>query len=189
MYSNRETSLYLALIHHPVLNKRREIIGSAVTNLDIHDIARMARTYGVAEYFIASPYQDQHRLVTELLDHWLTGHGASYNPARKCALERVRLVWNFEEILSWLEEKKKCRPLIVSTSATAQDSTISYAALREKLQALEPVLILFGTAHGLAPEIIHKADYSLPPILGGTDYNHLSVRSAAAITVDRLLGS
>lgn len=184
-----ETSLYLALIHHPVLNKRKEVIGSAVTNLDIHDIARMARTYGVAEYFIVTPYEDQHQLVQELLDHWLTGYGATYNPARKEALERVRLAWNFEEILANVAQKEAGTPLIITTSAKEQSNAISYEELQKKLSKKEPILLLFGTAHGLAPEIMQKADYSLPPLHGGTRYNHLSVRSAAAIIIDRLLGS
>ena len=189
MITDQETSLYLALIHHPVLNKKQEVIGSAFTNLDIHDIARMARTYGIAEYFIASPYEDQHQLITELLNHGLSGYGAKYNPARKEALKRVRLVWSLEEILANLEQKAGQRPLVITTSAAWQERSISYLNLRKKLDNHEPVLILFGTAHGLAPEIVHKADYSLPPIHGGTSYNHLSVRSAAAIIVDRLLGS
>ena len=86
-----ETTLNIALIHHPVVNKKGEVIGSAVTNLDIHDIARTARTYGISRYFISTPYEDQQQLVRELLAHWQTGHGATYNPARKEALSRVQL--------------------------------------------------------------------------------------------------
>ncbi len=183
------TTLYLALVHHPVINKNREVIGSAVTNLDIHDIARAGRTYGVARYFIVSPYKDQHTLVAELLDHWLKGHGARYNPARKSALERVRLEWSVEGVVESLTAELGQKPLIIATSAASQGKTIGFSALREKLGKNEPVLLLFGTAHGLAPEIMQESDYSLPPILGGTSYNHLSVRSAAAIIIDRLLGS
>ncbi len=187
--SEGETSLYLALIHHPVMNKNKEIIGSAVTNLDIHDIARMACTYGVARYFISTPWADQHAMVEELLDHWLHGHGATYNPARKEALSRVSLVWNLDEIEEQLEQKFGRKPLIITTSAIERENTLPWQELRERIGDKEPVLILFGTAHGLAPEILQRADYSLPPIQGGTQYNHLSVRSAASIVVDRLLGS
>ncbi len=49
----------IALIHFPVINKLGETIGSAVTNLDIHDIARAARTFGVDRYYIITPYADQ----------------------------------------------------------------------------------------------------------------------------------
>jgi hypothetical protein len=33
-----------------------------------------------------------------------------------------------------------------------------------------------------------EADYVLDPVLGNTDYNHLSVRSAAAVILDRVFG-
>jgi hypothetical protein len=184
-----ETTLNIALIHHPVMNKNAEIIGSAVTNLDIHDIARSAKTYGVANYFISTPYTDQQKLVQELLDHWQTGHGASYNPARKEALGIVRLADSVAEVIVALTEQYGKRPTIVTTSAQAQDNTVKYQEMRNIIANEQPVLLLFGTAHGLAKEILQLSDATLPPIQGGTGYNHLSVRSAASITLDRLLGS
>lgn len=183
------TSLNIALVHHPVMNKKGEVIGSAVTNLDIHDIARAAKTYGVAKYFITTPYQDQQQLVRELITHWQTGHGATYNPARKEALSIVQLADSLDEVISGLTEKYGKRPLIVATSAVLRENTISYTQLSQKITHNEPVLLLFGTAHGLAPEILQLTNATLPPIKGGTQYNHLSVRSAASIIIDRLLGS
>ena len=183
------TSLNIALIHHPVMNKRGEVIGSAVTNLDIHDIARAAKTYGVSKYYITTPYKDQQQLVRELLAHWQTGHGATYNPARKEALSIVQLADSLEEVILCLTEQYGKRPLIVATSALLRDNTLSYAELGQRIENEEPVLLLFGTAHGLAPEILQLTDVTLPPIKGGTQYNHLSVRSAASIIIDRLLGS
>lgn len=184
-----ETTLSIALIHHPVVNKRAEIIGSAVTNLDIHDIARTARTFGVSRYFIATPYEDQRQLVKELLAHWEIGHGATYNPARREALSIVRLVDGLESARAALATEYGRRPLLVATSASPRANTVKYAELSHRISNNEPVLLLFGTAHGLAPEIISLADATLPPIKGGTEYNHLSVRSAASIILDRLLGS
>lgn len=184
-----ETTLNIALIHHPVVNKRNEVIGSAVTNLDIHDIARTARTFGVAHYFVTTPYKDQRALVRELLDHWLTGYGATYNPARKEALELVTVESSFDRVISELTSKYGQRPILVATSAIVRDNTTSYEKITTAIDKGEPVLLIFGTAHGLAPEIMEKIDVCLPPIKGGSDYNHLSVRSAASIIIDRLLGS
>jgi hypothetical protein len=189
MKDQGETTLNIALIHHPVLNKRGERIGSAVTNLDIHDIARTARTFGVAKYFIATPYTDQQSLVKELLAHWECGHGATYNPARKEALSIVSLVSSLPEAIDGLTRKYGRRPLLVTTSAQWRETTVSYNELKERIAQMEPILLIFGTAHGLAPEIIGLSDATLPPIKGGTDYNHLSVRSAVSITLDRLVGS
>lgn len=183
------TTLNIALIHHPVMNKNSEVIGSAVTNLDIHDIARAARTYGVAQYFVTTPYKDQQALVRELIEHWRKGHGATYNPARRQALELVVLESSLEIVLEKLHTRYGKRPMLVATSALVRDNTISYQEVASKIKKHEPVLLLFGTAHGLAPEIMEKVDVCLPPIKGGTIYNHLSVRSAASITIDRLLGA
>lgn len=184
-----ETTLNIALIHHPVVNKRAEVIGSAVTNLDIHDIARTARTYGIGHYFISTPFEDQQKLVRELLDHWQTGHGATYNPARREALGIVRIASSLQEIIAALTDYYQKEPLLVATSARLHDNTIDYRALGERIKNGEPVLLLFGTAHGLAPEILECTDVTLPPIVGGTQYNHLSVRSASSIIIDRLLGA
>ena len=66
-----------------------------------------------------------------------------------------------------------------------------YAEARLRLARSErPVLILFGTGWGLAGEIVAAADVRLEPIRATPDegYNHLSVRAACAITLDRLRG-
>lgn len=178
----------IALVHHPVVNKIGEVIGSAVTNLDLHDIARVARTYGVGKYYITTPYEDQQKLVGEILDHWQTGHGSTYNPARKEALSIVDIHESLENVIKELEKKHGSRPLLVATTAKVSEKTISYTKLQEKIVDKQPILLLFGTAHGLSPEIMNTVDSVLPPIEGGTNYNHLPVRAAAAIIIDRLLG-
>ena len=183
-----QTTLNIALIHHPVINRRGEIIGSAVTNLDIHDIARMARTYGVARYYIVTPYQDQQHLVQELLEHWLIGHGATYNPARKEALEIVQMENSLDDVFEDMEGRYEKARLTVSTTAVDGKSCTTYSEMREKLAKRVPMLLLFGTAHGLAEEVFSRSEQILPPIDGGNNYNHLSVRSAASIIIDRLLG-
>lgn len=178
----------IALIHYPVINKGGETIGSAVTNLDLHDIARAARTFGVDNYYVVTPYTDQHTLVQEILDHWQTGHGATYNPARKSAIDRIKITETLEATITLVTEKRGTRPLLLTTSARTQTNSISYPETRRRIEGGEPVLLLFGTAHGLAPEITETADHTLPPIESTTGYNHLSVRSAVSIILDRLLG-
>lgn len=180
--------LSIALVHHPVRNKRGETIGSAVTNLDLHDIARAARTYGVERYFVTTPYADQQDLVAEIVGHWRDGYGATYNPARKEALEIIRVTDTLDEAIDALTALHGQRPLVVATSAQEQGRLLSFDDLRQLLTDGRPVLLVFGTAHGLAPEVIDTVDAMLPPLRGRTAYNHLSVRSAAAIILDRLLG-
>lgn len=47
--------LFLGLVHYPIKNKSGEIITTSVTNMDIHDISRSCRTFGVERYYIISP--------------------------------------------------------------------------------------------------------------------------------------
>jgi hypothetical protein len=185
-----ETGLSIALIHHPVLNKVGETIGSAVTNLDLHDIARVARTYGVSDYYVATPFEDQHELIKEITDHWLHGQGARANPARKKALSILRPARNLDEVVEQLSERYEREVMIVATSARRQRQVtqIDYPTLRQRLGEQKPVLLVFGTAHGLAPALLQGVDAVLEPIQPDSDYNHLSVRSAVSIVLDRLLG-
>ncbi len=99
--------LYVALVHHPVIDKNGETIASAVTNLDLHDIARVCRTYGVKAYYVITPLKDQMVLVNRILDHWATGVGGTYNPTRRQALELVRVKTTFDEMISEIAEADK----------------------------------------------------------------------------------
>ena len=56
--------LALALVHHPVLDRGGGTVTTAITNLDLHDMARSARTYGVGDLFIVHPIEAQ-RLLAE----------------------------------------------------------------------------------------------------------------------------
>ena len=190
MMTQQVCPLDIALLHHPVLNKNGETIGSAVTNLDLHDIARCARTYGVKQYYIATPYTDQFKLIEEIVEHWQNGFGARANPARKEALAIIRPMHDLDEIIDDIIVRYGKQPLLVTTSARPQTGEIGYQELRAYLHDdRTPVLLIFGTAHGLAPEIMKRADKKLVPIQGNSTYNHLSVRSAASIILDRLLGT
>ena len=183
-------SVELALIHYPVINKNREIIGSAVTNLDLHDIARAARTYGANRLYVVTPYRDQRTLFRELLDHWLEGHGAQYNARRGEALSLVRICDDLEQVRTRIAAKREREPVVLATGAREKHPVVwSYETVRQKISEGEHFLLLLGTAWGLAQEVIDAGDGILPPITGSGSYNHLSVRSAAAIILDRLLGT
>ncbi len=178
--------LSVALIHYPVLNRNGDIIASAVTNLDIHDIARACRTYGVHRYYIVTPNRQQQDLVRELTAHWTSGPGGRTNPDRKEALELVRLAGSLEEIKAEL-----CSPALYATTASYTDNCLEWAELRKKIEMGEEnnILLLFGTASGLAKSVLMESNRTLCPISGPTPYRHLSVRSAVAVGLDRLLGN
>jgi hypothetical protein len=65
---------------------------------------------------------------------------------------------------------------------------LNYVDAKKMVDSGQPLFVLFGTAWGLDEEILTKSDYLLDPIESDAGYNHLSVRSAAAIIMDRLAG-
>lgn len=178
----------MALIHHPVYNINGEVIASAVSNLDLHDISRAAKTYGVRAFYVVTPLEDQQRLVERIISHWTEGAGARYNPDRREALSLIRLAASLETVKDEIARNADGAPKTVVTDAKPHAHSISYGALAEMIRSKDPHLLLFGTAWGLTREFIDQADYVLAPITGRSGYNHLSVRSAAAVVLDRLLG-
>jgi hypothetical protein len=178
------------LLHHPVLDKNGLIVTTALTNMDIHDIARTARTYGVRRFYVAHPVKALRVLAAKIMEHWETGYGSTYNVTRKDALSLVRLEHDLDGTMLSLEHETGVRPRIVVTSAREGPNRTSFATLRSQLETRdEPHLLVLGTGWGLTPEVTERADVILEPVRGPTDYNHLSVRSAAAVILDRLRGA
>ena len=177
----------MALVHYPVINKEGDIIASAVTNLDLHDIARAAKTYGVKKYYVVTPLEDQLALVHKIVTHWTDGSGATYNAIRKQALDLICIKKSLADVVADIGTLDVGAPKTIVTCAKNGDNRTGFGQIRAALQTGKPHLLVFGTAWGLADEIMAEADYVLAPILGNTGYNHLSVRSAASIILDRLL--
>jgi hypothetical protein len=182
-------NLYVALIHYPVTNRQGDIIASAVTNLDLHDIARTACTYGVKAFHVVTPLTDQTRLVETIVAHWTKGGGGRRNPKRREALSLIRIETSLAEVLAHIGAREGERPAVIATSARHRPNSMGFGPLREMIhRGSRPCLLLFGTAWGLSEALVATADYVLEPVNGPADYNHLSVRSAAAIVLDRLMG-
>ena len=182
--------LYTGLIHFPVYNKHFQKIASSLTTLDIHDLARLAKTYSVEGLFIVTPLEDQQEIAAEIIRHWLKGYGARYNKDRKEAIDLVAVVPSLEQVIVAVKEREGQAPVVIATDAGEPNRRLlSYSSARKILEEDGLVLLLFGTAWGLHEELLETVDYVLPPIRGRNGYNHLSVRAAASITMDRLAGS
>ncbi len=180
--------LYVALLHYPVVNKNGETITSAVTNLDLHDIARASKTYGITRFYVVTPLQDQKKLLEKILSHWISGSGAAYNRIRGDALEIVRIKDTLKGVLDDIRIKSGLQAKTVVTTAKKNFRNINFQGLRKMLESGTPHVLIFGTAWGLSDNFLEKADFILDPIMGDADYNHLSVRSAVSIILDRLKG-
>ncbi len=255
-------ALFVALVHFPVTDRNGRIVTSAITSLDLHDIARSSRTYGVSGFFVIHPIPEQRTFAASVIDHWQTGYGRQFDSRRREALDLIRVVTDLDEAIVEIEQKEGARPTIVYTSARVLTETerpreaplgimntampprhhpptllpgvgigtspapvsnqvsaqsaasvevaattpaessqksghtasrtarLSYAELRARLERNDtpPVLLLFGTGFGMAPAVLERADLALPPVFGPGAYNHLSVRAAAGIILDRLRG-
>ncbi len=182
-------NLALALVHYPVYNKLHDVVTTALTNLDLHDIARSSKTFGLDRFYIVTPSKDQQALAGRIAGHWKDGWGASYNPDRKTALDIVRIVDTIRNAVDDFQSgfDKPVRTII--TGASRRDGSISFQECRHLLMdPRQPYLLVLGTGWGLTEECFATADLILAPIPGAGTYNHLSVRSAAAIMLDRLKG-
>lgn len=180
-------NLYVALIHFPVINKKDQPIGSALTTIDLHDIARASITFGVRGFYVITPYEDQVTLAHQVIDHWTKGVGGTLNPFRKKALELIRVTRTFEDAVNEIKQERKEPVVTIATSAKETSGSITIEELRQKIENKASHVIAFGTAWGLADELIDTCDFILDPIYGKADYNHLSVRSAASIYLDRII--
>ncbi|HMA58919.1 MAG TPA: RNA methyltransferase [Halanaerobiales bacterium] len=181
-------NVFIALLHHPVYNKDGEVITTTVTNYDLHDISRAARTYGINKYYVVNQLKSQQSLVKRMRDYWTSGFGADYNGTRHEAFKVMEIADTLADTIEDIKNHTGEKPTLITTSAQKSKETISFTDLKEKMHSTDqPYLIIFGTGWGLTKEIIEKSDYLLEPVTGNTDYNHLSVRSAASIIMDRLL--
>ena len=177
----------VALLHHPVVDRQGEVVTTAVTNLDVHDIARSAHTYGLSAFFVVHPVAAQRELVNRIRSHWVEGSGSKRIPDRKPAMEIVRVVESLDDVVTALGGDAE-----LWVTSAASGGTLHIADARDKIATDgTPVVVVFGTGWGLAPEVLGRASHRLvgikSPRVDG--YNHLSVRAAAAIIFDRLFAT
>ncbi len=188
--------VYLTLLHTHIRNRHGALVTTAVTNMDLHDISRSARTYGVKSFFLVTPIVDQHELVERILGHWRTEQSKAYHPDRVEALSLIRMVKSFEEVKSIVRTNHGgAEPEVVLTDAKRFPNSISYAEYRNELlnpaRSNRPVILVFGTGWGVSDSFYPEVHRILAPVYGpegAEGYNHLSVRAAAAIILDRLFG-
>jgi len=184
--------LVLGLLHYPILDREKHTVATNITNFDIHDIARATTVYGVEQYYIIHPNQEQLMFVHRVLDHWRVGQGSKFNPSRKTALNHVKTAKTLEEALAdWGYPREKT--LIIGTHARPVEGTRHWTIqeLREELKDPEKAcFLIFGTGFGMTDEFMRGTDGILESIRGAPpkDFRHLSVRSAVSIYLDRILG-
>jgi hypothetical protein len=183
-------NLYVGLLHFPMRNRRGEIVATSTTSMDVHDIARSARTYGVNRYFVVTPLPSQQAIAWRIRGFWTEGERAWEESGRGEAMSYLAVAEDLEETIEWIEDAEGQAPLLVATSARGTGKKgISFGELRTRLKDdPRPIYIVFGTGWGMTEELIDVCDVILPPIMGSSEFNHLSVRAAVAIMLDRVAG-
>ena len=180
-------NLNVILLHDHMVDQHAAPITAALTLIDLHDLARSARTYGVRTLFIAHPSPTVRSLARTVKGHWEEGFGATYNPNRKDALGLTEIVADLDQAIAQIDQRDGKLPTLIATSARGGNNPITAEILRRKLHDQnDPYLLMLGTGWGMSQELLQRADLLLEPLKGPTDYNHLSVRSACAIMLDRL---
>ena len=183
--------LSIALVHYPVIDAKKALVTTTVTNLDVHDLARSARTFGCEAYFVVHPVPAQLALVERIREHWTTGSSAARIPTRKEALKLLRPVPDLASVYAAFGGRSEVD--VWATAARASREPLAFADARATLATPgKPVVILFGTGWGLPTTLLDEVDALLPPLCAregrGDGYNHLSVRAACAMALDRLVG-
>jgi hypothetical protein len=180
--------LSIALVHHPVKDARGETVTSTLTTMDVHDCARSARTFGCDAFYIVHPIPAQQALAHRIVEHWTHGSSAKRIPDRKDALATVRVVGTIDEARAASGHGREEAEIWVTAARTLpHPRTLGWADARAALRHEgPPVLLLFGTSWGLADDVVAGASVLLEPIRGAGEWNHLSVRAACAIALDRL---
>ncbi|MCK4359222.1 MAG: RNA methyltransferase [Candidatus Cloacimonetes bacterium] len=180
-------NIYVGLVHYPVYNKKRETVCTSITNLDLHDIARSCKTYGIMNLFIINPQESQKQIFIRLKKFWKSDIAKRYNIDRFDAFDIIEFVSDISSAKVWIEKKFNSQPIVISTSARKATGSLKYKEVRDILRRSFPKLILFGTGNGLADKVINQSNFHLQEIKGVRNYNHLSVRSAVSVTLDRLI--
>jgi tRNA (guanine37-N1)-methyltransferase len=134
---------------------------------------------------VVTPVTSQRDKAEHIARLWMTDEQGEH---RAQALRLVRTADTIETVIAELGD-----PLVVATSARegAFSGAIRVAPVDLYAEASVrpgPLLILFGTGWGRAESLIPSVSRVLAPIEGGSSWNHLSVRSAVAVMLDRLFG-
>ena len=128
--------LYLALVHHPVRARDGATVTASVTNLDVHDLGRLARTYDVRACFIVTPIAAQRALVTLILalsDKYRRGRGPSVQACREL-LAKLESAYERAYYAGILCERQ-AKALLESTHPGS--GRYAYQGLREAMEHFE----------------------------------------------------
>jgi tRNA (guanine37-N1)-methyltransferase len=160
-------------------------IAATVDEFDYFDAARLCLTYDVRWLFVVTPVPAQRELAARLVRH---GAAADREESRG-VFDRTLIVEDLHDLAARAQHDAGSRPVYVATTARSWPDAVPWSELARRSTAGTPLVLLFGKAWGLTDTVVQAADVRAQPFRGPAAYNHLSVRSALAIALDRLRGS
>jgi tRNA (guanine37-N1)-methyltransferase len=176
--------LYLAIVHHPVRNRIGEVITATIDHFDVFDASRLSLAYPLAGVFVVNPEPSQRDTARRLIAHGTDPHRTE---DRRGCFDKTHWVPDLAALVEHVRTTTGRPARTVATSARPAPGTVDFAEMRAHLRGPEPYVLLVGKGSGLTDDVLDGADLRLAPIDLGTGYAHLSVRSAMAILLDRLL--
>ena len=162
------SGLYVALIHHPVYDRNRSVVTTALTNIDVHDIARSCCTFGARAFYVITPVDAHRALARRVVRHWQHGHGADYNPTRREALETrtARAEPRGRRNRHRTGDRRTAPADRDQRAGPPRGDGRSRAPRGNRKRAEIPYLVLLGTGWGLTETVLARADRNLAPIRG-----------------------
>ena len=106
--------------------RRREIVATSLTTLNLHDLARLTATYGTSGCYVVTPLQRQRELAHQMIAHWTQGYGATSNPTRAEALQSIHVVEHLEAVEQDIVQRCGVAPRLIATDARWFSQCISY---------------------------------------------------------------
>jgi hypothetical protein len=188
----------VGLMHYPIFNRNKEIVATTITHFDVHDIARICRSYGVKKYHLIHPALEQLMFVSRLKEHWSLGLGKDFNPLRA---EAMKIVETAESLTSLKDDQGFYKVYATSAKDHLEFPRIGFSGLIEELKELKhnsvhqtvkneahrdsiphldsnsiatkKILIIFGTGSGLVKSVFEDCDALIEPIVGfeGSDFS------------------
>ena len=115
--------LFIALIHHPVTNKRGDVVATSLTTFDLHDIARSSMTFGIKAYYVLTPLASQRHFGNRIVGAWQSETGRLRNWTREEAFQLIKIRSTIKDAVKEIRKAYGVKPLIVGTSAKAKTGT------------------------------------------------------------------
>ena len=76
--------------------KKKEVVSTCITGVDLHDIARTSKTFGLAKYFVVNPFPAQRKFAERIISCWRSEKSFVHNWTRAEAFKLIEVKESLE---------------------------------------------------------------------------------------------